>query len=167
LFARNIDWHNPQVPHCDGHNCNHLWLRIVTAKSGHNAAGLRKLLKSGFSWLFWNFCDFFSFLRGSAFILQKPSYCEGHKCDHLWRYTVTMKTVVESFKSPSIPGFFVTICDFVYFYTSLPYSTDFLIIGYCRSNNYQKQFCFWWSNITSLIIFGSNSMLLMPNNGSF
>jgi hypothetical protein len=121
-----------QVPHCDGHNCNHLWLRIVTAKIGHNAAGLKKLLKSGFSWLFLNFCDFFYFLRRSAFILQKPSYCDGHKCDHLWRFcdslkAVTMKTVIESFKSPSIPGFFVTICDFVYFYTSLPYSTDFLI----------------------------------------
>jgi hypothetical protein len=23
----------------DGHSCNHLWLRIVTAKNGHNAAG--------------------------------------------------------------------------------------------------------------------------------
>jgi hypothetical protein len=36
--------HHTQVPHCDGHNCNHLWLRIVTAKSVHNAAGFQKLL---------------------------------------------------------------------------------------------------------------------------
>jgi hypothetical protein len=36
-------------------------------------------------------------------------------------------------------------------------------IGCCRTNNYQKHFCFWWSNITSPINFGSNSMLLMPN----
>jgi hypothetical protein len=33
--------------------------------------------------------------------------------------TVTKKTVIESFKSPSLAGFFVTVCDRVYFYTSL------------------------------------------------
>jgi hypothetical protein len=38
-----------QVPHCDGYNCNHLWLRIMTAKSGHSAAGYRNLQKSGLS----------------------------------------------------------------------------------------------------------------------
>jgi hypothetical protein len=68
-------------------------------------------------------------------------------CDSvLWRLkAVTMRLVLESFKSPSLFGFFVTICDLVYFYTSL--------------NNFLKHFCFWWSNITSLINFGSNSML--------
>jgi hypothetical protein len=93
-----------QVPHCDGHNCNHLWLRFVTDKSGHNAAGFRKLQKSGFSWLFWDF------LWRPAFILQNPSHYDSHKCDHLWRFcdslkAVTMKTVKESFKSPSLSGF--------------------------------------------------------------
>jgi hypothetical protein len=29
-----------QVPHCDSHKCNHLWLRTVTVKSGYNAGGL-------------------------------------------------------------------------------------------------------------------------------
>jgi hypothetical protein len=38
-----------------------------------------------------------------------------------------MQLVLESFKSLSLAGFFVTICDFVYFYTSLAYSTDLLI----------------------------------------
>jgi hypothetical protein len=36
-------------------------------------------------------------------------------------------------------------------------------IGCCRKNNYQKHFWFWWSNIKSLINFGSNLMLLMLN----
>jgi hypothetical protein len=45
-------------------------------------------------------------------------------CDSL--KAVTMKTVTESFKSPSLAGFFVTICDLVYFYTSLAHSKDLL-----------------------------------------
>jgi hypothetical protein len=48
LILKKSAYTYTQVPHCDGHNCNHLWLRIVTAKSGHNAAGFRKLQKSGF-----------------------------------------------------------------------------------------------------------------------
>jgi hypothetical protein len=28
---------------------NHLWLRFVTARSGHNSSGLRKTQKSGFN----------------------------------------------------------------------------------------------------------------------
>jgi hypothetical protein len=32
-----------------------------------------------------------------------------------------MKTVIESFKSPSLAGFFVTIFDRAYFHTSLAY----------------------------------------------
>jgi hypothetical protein len=31
---------------------------------------------------------------------------------------------IDSFKSPSLVGFFVLICDLVYFYTLLAYSTD-------------------------------------------
>jgi hypothetical protein len=75
--------------------------------------------------------SFWYFLWRPAFILQKTSHCDGHKCNHLWRFwdslkTVTKKTVIESFKSPSL-SVFVTICDLVYFYTSLAYSTDLLI----------------------------------------
>jgi hypothetical protein len=36
----------PKLPHFEGFN--HLWLRIVTVKSGHNATGFRKLQRSGF-----------------------------------------------------------------------------------------------------------------------
>jgi hypothetical protein len=46
-------------------------------------------------------------------------------CDSL--KAVTEKTIIESFKSPSLAGVFVTICDLVYFYTSLAYSKDLLI----------------------------------------
>jgi hypothetical protein len=67
-------------------------------------------------------------------------------CDSL--NAATMHTVIESFKSPSLAVFFVTL--FI-FKLHLAYSTDLLILGYCRTNNYQKHFCFWWSNITSLI----------------
>jgi hypothetical protein len=108
-----------------------------TLLADHNAAGFRKLQKSGFSWLFLRlfvtfyllFVTLFYFLRRSAFILQKPSHCDVHKCNHLWRFcdslkAVTKKTVIESFKSPSLAGFFVIICDLVYFYTSLAYSTN-------------------------------------------
>jgi hypothetical protein len=92
-----------QVPHCDGHNCNHLWLRFVTVKSGHNAAleSFKSLILSS---------SFWDFLWRPAFILQNPSHCAGHKCDHLWRFcdslkAVTMKTGKESFNCPSLSGF--------------------------------------------------------------
>jgi hypothetical protein len=38
-----------QIPHCDGHKCDHLGLRFATAKSGLNAAGFIKLQKSSLS----------------------------------------------------------------------------------------------------------------------
>jgi hypothetical protein len=118
--------------HCDGHKCDHLWqfcdsLKAVTMRLVLES--FKSLVLAGF---FWDFLWlFFTFWR-SAFILQKPSHCCGHKCNHLWRFcdslkTVTKKTVIESFKNPSLAGFFVTICDLVYFYTSLAYSTDVLI----------------------------------------
>jgi hypothetical protein len=54
----NLRQAHTQVPQYDGHNCNDLWLRIVTAKSSHNAAGFRKLqclvLDSS---SFFTFCD--------------------------------------------------------------------------------------------------------------
>jgi hypothetical protein len=146
----------------------------VTAKDCHNKAVLRKYQQSGFSRLFWDFCDFF-FTFCDFFLLfetvfyrvQKPSHCDGHKCDHLWRFrdslnVVTMKTVKLSFISPSLAGFFVIICYLVYFYTSLTYSTNLY-----RTNINQKSVCFWWSNITSLLNFGSNYMLLMFNKWQF
>jgi hypothetical protein len=75
-------WYDSKVPHCDSHYCSHLWLRIVTAKSGVNAACLKKLQKSGFNWLFLKlfvtffllFMTFFHFLRRTVFILRKPSH---------------------------------------------------------------------------------------------
>jgi hypothetical protein len=68
-------------------------------------------------------------------------------------------------------SFFIWLfCDYLWLFLFL-YFTSVLnrlnYIGCCRTNNYQKNFCFWWRNITSLINFGSSSMLLMPNNGSF
>jgi hypothetical protein len=115
-----------------------LWHRFVTDKSGHNAAGFRKLQKSGFSWLFLRLFVvffllfdflwlFFYFLWRPVFILQNPSHYYGHKSIHLWRFfdslkSVTKKTVIESFKSPALAVFFVTICDLVYFYTSLAWA---------------------------------------------
>jgi hypothetical protein len=126
--------------HCDGHKCDRLWrfcdsLTAVTMKT--NKESFKSPSLSGFLWrliavtmrlvfelaFFETFCDFFLFfvtffyfLWQSAFILQKPSHCDGHKCNHLWRFcdshkAVTMKTVIENFKSPSLAGFFVTICD--------------------------------------------------------
>jgi hypothetical protein len=116
--------------------------------------------------------SFWDFLWRPAFILQNSSHCDGHKSDHLRRIcdslkAVTMKTVTERFKSPSLACFFCDYlwpCLFLYFTSVLNRLT---YISCCRTNNYQKHFCFWWSNITSLINFGNNSMLLMPNNGSF
>jgi hypothetical protein len=94
---------------------------------------------SGFLWrlmrlaFFDTFCDIFLYFVNFFFVFwdgisQKPSHCDGHKCYHLWRFcdsikAVTMKTVIERFKSPSLAGFFVAICDLIYFYTSLAYST--------------------------------------------
>jgi hypothetical protein len=54
--------------------------------------------------------SFWDFLWRPAFILQNSSHYDGHKCDHLWRFcdslkAVTMTTVKESFKSPSLYGF--------------------------------------------------------------
>jgi hypothetical protein len=48
-----------------------------------------------------------------AFILQSLSHCDGHNCDHLWRFcdslkAVTMKTDKESCKSPSL---YLAFCD--------------------------------------------------------
>jgi hypothetical protein len=54
--------------------------------------------------------SFWDFLWRPAFMLQNPSHCDGYKCDHLWQFcdslkAVTLKTVKESFKSPSLSGF--------------------------------------------------------------
>jgi hypothetical protein len=39
-----------------------------------------------------------------------------------------MQLVLESFESPVLADFFVTICNLVYFYTSQAYSTDLLTV---------------------------------------
>jgi hypothetical protein len=49
-------------------------------------------------------------------------------------------------------------CLFLYFTSVLNRLT---YIGCCRTNNYQKHFCFRWSNINSEINYGSNFMLLI------
>jgi hypothetical protein len=101
MIRINNDRRSTQVPHCDGHNCNHLWLCFVAMRLVLESFKSLDLASS-----FWDFCD------GQLFHYknQKP------KCNHLWRFcdslkAVTMKTVIESFKSPSLAGFFVTICD--------------------------------------------------------
>jgi hypothetical protein len=76
-----------------------------------------------FLWLFFYFLWLF-YTIWVSFILQKPAHYDGHKCNHLWWFcdslkAVTKKAVIESFKSPSLASFFVTIYDLVYFYTSL------------------------------------------------
>jgi hypothetical protein len=89
-----------QIPHCDGHNCNHLWrLKVVTMRLVLES--FKRLVLAS---------SFWDFLWRPAFILQNPSHYDGHKCEHLWRIcdslkAVTMKTVKGSFKSPSLSGF--------------------------------------------------------------
>jgi hypothetical protein len=87
--------------------------------------------------------SFLDFLWRPAFILQNPSHCDGNKCDHFWQFcdslkAVTKKTDIECFKSPSLAGFFVTICDLIYYYTSTSVLNRLTYIGYWRTNNYQK-----------------------------
>jgi hypothetical protein len=73
--------------------------RIVTVQSSHNAAAYRKLQKSGFN------CRF---LKLFVTLMVKNVT----DCDHFVTLikVVTMKTVMESFKSPSLAGFFVISC---------------------------------------------------------
>jgi hypothetical protein len=73
---------------------------------------------------------------------------------------VTVKMVIKSFKIPSLAVFFVAICELIYFYTSLAYSTDLLI--YVAVEQIINR-----STFASLINFGSNSMLLVPNKRQF
>jgi hypothetical protein len=105
-------------------HCDHLWLRFVTSKSGQNVAGFRKLQKAGFKRLFFEiFCD-------GMLLYYKNCYNVTVTNVNIFVYllkVVTMKMVIESFKSYSLSGFFVTIFDLVYFYTSLAYSKDLLI----------------------------------------
>jgi hypothetical protein len=73
----------------------------VAAKSDHNVAGFRNLQKLLY-------------------------YRNGQKCNQLGSFVtllkaVTMKMVIESLKNPSLAGFFVTVCDLFYFYTSLAF----------------------------------------------
>jgi hypothetical protein len=49
-----------------------------------------------------------------------------------------MKTVKASLKSPSLSGFFVTICDLILFLYFTSVLNRLTYIGYCRTNNYQK-----------------------------
>jgi hypothetical protein len=82
-----------------------------------------------FLWLFFTFSDFFLLFETVSFYIAKTSTLWR---SHLWRFcdslkAVTKKMVIESFESPSWAGFFVTICNLVYFYTSLAYWTDLLI----------------------------------------
>jgi hypothetical protein len=122
-----------------------LWLRFVTVKSGHNAAGCRKLQTSGLSWLFFSlFVTFFYFLwLFFTFWDGQFLYCKWRsKFNHLWRLcdslkAVTNKTVIESIKSPCLAelAFLWLFMTFLFLYFSSTY------IGCCRRNNYQKHIC--------------------------
>jgi hypothetical protein len=138
ISTRIIILTHAQVPHCDGHNCNHFWLRFVTVKISHNAAGFRKLQKSGFSWLFlrlfviffyflWLFFTFWDFLL---------LYCKNH---HIVK--VTNVTICDDFptgyRKLQKSFFSWPFCDylwpclFLYFTNVLNRLT---YIGCCRSN---------------------------------
>jgi hypothetical protein len=73
-----------------------------------------------------------------------------------------MKNVIETFKSHILAGFFVTICDLVYFYTSLAYSTDLLIYVAAEQIIIRSTFTSSEVTSTSLINFGNNSICLCP-----
>jgi hypothetical protein len=97
----NIYQYSLPVPHYDGHICDHLWLFFV------------KTLGS-----------FKSLPKYCIVTVTIVTICDSV----LWRLkAVTMNTVIESFKNPSLSGYLMTVCDFVYFYTSLPYSYNLLI----------------------------------------
>jgi hypothetical protein len=70
-------------------------------------------------------CDRFSNMQANR---EAYRHKKSEKSGFYITKTVTLWwSQIESFKSPSLAGVFVTICDFVYFYTSLAYSTDLLI----------------------------------------
>jgi hypothetical protein len=134
---------------------------------GHNAAGFRKLQKSGFSWLFlrlfvtfffnflWLFFTFWDGYNYSYYIAKTVTLWQlqmepfvtilwlaksGHKEDG---YRKLQKSSLAVFCCD-----YLWLCLFLYFTSVLNTLT---YIGCCRTNNYQKHICFWWSNITSLI----------------
>jgi hypothetical protein len=119
------------------------------AQRSHNGAGFRKLQKSGFSWLFWDFLWFFF------------TFCEGQFLYYKIRHIVTILYLAKSghnengYRKIQKSFFSWLFCDFLWSYLFL-YFTSILnrltYIGCCRTNNYQKHICFWWSNITSLIL---------------
>jgi hypothetical protein len=86
-------------------------------------------------------------------------YKNGHKCNQLWPFltffkAVRVKIVIESFKNLSLSGFLWLFVTFLNFILIILYVLNRLTyINCCRTNNY-----YWWSNIASLINFGSNSM---------
>jgi hypothetical protein len=138
---------------------NHLWLRIVTAKSGHNAAGLRKFQKSGLNCLFLRifvtfFCTFYDFFF---------TFWDGQLLYYKICHIVTAKSGhnEDGYRKLQKSFFIWLFCDYLWL-SLYSYFTSVLnrltYIACCRTNNYQKHLCFWWSNITSLI----NS-----DNGSF
>jgi hypothetical protein len=86
----------------------------VTAKSGHNAADFRKLQK------------WFELALFEAF-------SDGQLLYYKNRHIVTVTNV---------SGFFVNICDLVYFLYFTSVLNRLTYIGCCRTNNFQEHFCF-------------------------
>jgi hypothetical protein len=101
-----------------------------------------------FLWLFFSFCDFFLLFDTVSFYIAK---------------TVTNVTILWLAKSDyNEDGYrklqksffswvfcdYLWLCLFLYFISVLNKLT---YIGCCRTNNYQKHICFWWSKINSLI----------------
>jgi hypothetical protein len=86
--------------------------------------------------------SFWDFLWRPTLILLNPSYCDG---TILWltksgHNEDGYRKLQKSFFS----WLFVTISDFVYFYTSLAYSTDLRNISCCRTNIYQNPSTALW-----------------------
>jgi hypothetical protein len=129
------------VPQSDGQNCHHLWIRFVTS----------------LTFFFWVFVTVsFHITKTVTNVTNCDFVRSSHNLDGY-------RKLQKYFFSWLFCDYY-RLCLFLHFTSVL---NRLIYIGCCRKNYYQKHFCFWWSNITSLINFGSNSMLLMPNNGSF
>jgi hypothetical protein len=89
----------------------------LTVKSSHYATGLRKSSKVWFQPSVFDIFGTVSFYITKT-ITNLP-ICDFAKSDH-------NEDGYRKLQSPSLAGFFVTICDLVYLYTSRGYSTDLL-----------------------------------------
>jgi hypothetical protein len=114
LVLNDVSCYCPKY-HSDCHNCDHLWqLKAVTMRL------VQKSFKNLVLPVFFveTFCDgkLLCYKNGHNVIVTNVTNCDRLTAVVTLLKAVTIKMVIESFKSPCSVCFFVTICNLIHFY---------------------------------------------------